>query len=544
MAKRRRKTRTHLKDPNLGQDATTASAPKSFIIKSGNVGRSVSTLVQDTRKVMEPNTASKLRERKSNRLRDFLTMAGPLGVTHMMIFGQTDAGTNLRIARCPRGPTVTFRVNKYALAKDVQASSRRPKPPSASDFLTPPLLVLNNFGSQERHVKLLVATFQNLFPPIQVHSMKLSQARRIVLLNYNEATRTIDWRHYLISVRPVGVSKAVRRVIEGTTRASAASQGSVSSKRKGRSLVNLADASDIADYVLGRTGGSSASSDAGGGGFETDASEAESEAEDMADPRMKVELHDDYVGRGNVANSQRAVRLREIGPRMELKLIKVVEGLNEGAVLYHDYLSKSAHEQVEQSRELEERRRLQRMRREEQERNVERKKRQRDEAKREARRLQRERDGLPPDDEGDGEGEGEDGDGKEPESGAEEEDEFEYEDRFAPGAAAAVDEEGDEDEDDDEMFDEGASDDEEDDEDEEEEGDDDDSDLEPIPLGDVQHDYDSDDPFEEYDEGGDDDEELFQQPSAAGKKRKVGPPPPRAKAKAGGKAKAKAKARR
>ncbi len=46
-------------------------------------------------------------------------MAGPIGVTHLLIFGQTDAGTNLRILRAPRGPTLTFRVNKYALAKDV-----------------------------------------------------------------------------------------------------------------------------------------------------------------------------------------------------------------------------------------------------------------------------------------------------------------------------------------------------------------------------------------------------------------------------------------
>lgn len=145
--------------------------PKSFIIKSGKVGKSASALVHDVRRTMEPNTATKLRERKSNKLRDFLTMAGPLGVSHMLIFGQTDAGTNMRIIRCPRGPTLTFRVNKYALTKDVLASSRRPKQPSGNEFVTPPLLVLNNFGSEDKHVKLLVTTFQNLFPPIHVQSV-------------------------------------------------------------------------------------------------------------------------------------------------------------------------------------------------------------------------------------------------------------------------------------------------------------------------------------------------------------------------------------
>ncbi len=35
--------------------------------------------------------------------------------------------------------------------------------------------------------------------------MKFEPARRIILLNYNSASGTIDWRHYLISVPPVGV---------------------------------------------------------------------------------------------------------------------------------------------------------------------------------------------------------------------------------------------------------------------------------------------------------------------------------------------------
>lgn len=168
--------------------------------------------------------------------------------------------------------------------------------------------------------------------------MRLTQARRIVLLNYNAATNSIDWRHYLISVRPVGVSRNVRRVIEGTTRSAGASsggvtgkatsQGSLATKRKSRSLVNLADAGDIAEYVLGRQAAE---------GAETDASEAESEAEDMADPRMAVELSQNYVGRGNAADQARAVRLREIGPRMELKLMKIEEGMSGGEVLYHDH---------------------------------------------------------------------------------------------------------------------------------------------------------------------------------------------------------------
>jgi ribosome biogenesis protein SSF1/2 len=156
--------------------------------------------------------------------------------------------------------------------------------------------------------------------------MPLSQARRIVLLSYDSATGTIDWRHYLITVRPVGVTRRVRRVIEGAH-----------SGARGR-VPNLADAADISAYVLGRT--------SGGDGFETDASsasEAESDVEGV--PSNQVELPASYVGRGNVGGEKRAVRLRELGPRMELRCIKIQEGIPgagkkgeaPGEVLWHDY---------------------------------------------------------------------------------------------------------------------------------------------------------------------------------------------------------------
>lgn len=63
---RRRKHRTH----NKGNAAPKTSngmpgAPKSFVIKHGPVGYSITQLVRDMRKVMEPNTATRLRVRTS-----------------------------------------------------------------------------------------------------------------------------------------------------------------------------------------------------------------------------------------------------------------------------------------------------------------------------------------------------------------------------------------------------------------------------------------------------------------------------------------------
>lgn len=90
--------------------------------------------------MMEPGTATRLKERRSNRLRDYTTMAGPLGVSHLMLFSRSETGnTNMRLAVTPRGPTLHFRVEKYSLCKDVLKSMKRPKSGGA-DYLTSPLV--------------------------------------------------------------------------------------------------------------------------------------------------------------------------------------------------------------------------------------------------------------------------------------------------------------------------------------------------------------------------------------------------------------------
>ena len=58
---RRRKNRTHLKGGPASAPGSAEGVPKSFVIKHGQVGHSLTQLVRDMRKVMEPNTASRLR---------------------------------------------------------------------------------------------------------------------------------------------------------------------------------------------------------------------------------------------------------------------------------------------------------------------------------------------------------------------------------------------------------------------------------------------------------------------------------------------------
>lgn len=88
--------------------------------------------------------------------------------------------------------------------------------------------------------------------------------------------------------------------------------------------------------MLRRTGtpGSEASTAGYDSTSETEGSEAESDTN-------AVELPEDY-GKGNKKGERKAVRLVETGPRMELRLIKVVEGLvgskkGEGETVFHEF---------------------------------------------------------------------------------------------------------------------------------------------------------------------------------------------------------------
>jgi ribosome biogenesis protein SSF1/2 len=111
-------------------------------IGAGEVGPSVSQLVKDVRSMMQPDTAARLKERKANKLKDYLTMSGPLGVTHLMLFSRSESGnTNMRLAITPRGPTLHFQVEKYSLCKDVRKALKHPKG-GGKEYLTAPLVWL------------------------------------------------------------------------------------------------------------------------------------------------------------------------------------------------------------------------------------------------------------------------------------------------------------------------------------------------------------------------------------------------------------------
>jgi hypothetical protein len=81
-----------------------------------------------------------VKERSRNKLKDFLTMAPVLQVTHLLAFTLTDIAPSLRILRLSNGPTLSFRIERYSLMKDIIASSRHAKYLSPIESKSAPLV--------------------------------------------------------------------------------------------------------------------------------------------------------------------------------------------------------------------------------------------------------------------------------------------------------------------------------------------------------------------------------------------------------------------
>ena len=351
---KRKKTRTHGNNTvpegavSLSEDfkrdqEALSNVPRSIVAKTSKVAPMVSHLVKDIRKMMGPYTAAHLKERAYNRMKDFAGMASSLGVSHLLMLSQTEKNIVLRVAKSMTGPTVHFRVKEYSLAKQIKAMQKRPAE-NALAFTTPPLVVLNNFGSAEaadgmQHVRLMRIMLQNMLPAIDVKTVKLRECRRVVLFNYRKEDGMVELRHYAIKAQPVGISKSVKKIIQNK-------------------IPNLGGLTDISEFVRdGKMG-------------DTTGAASDSEAEDVG---ARVTLAEKYRGRGNGATQQSAMKLTELGPRMTLELFKCERGVGEGDILYHKFQHKTPEEADATKQRIEKARQLKEQRRKEQESNVARK---------------------------------------------------------------------------------------------------------------------------------------------------------------------------
>ena len=84
-------------------DDTTDLPPRAFVFTKGKVPAKLKQLVSDLKKVMSPNTATSLRARTRNKLRDFVDVAGSLHVSFFLIVSATAKSAYLRLLRTPPG---------------------------------------------------------------------------------------------------------------------------------------------------------------------------------------------------------------------------------------------------------------------------------------------------------------------------------------------------------------------------------------------------------------------------------------------------------
>lgn len=341
----RRKRRTHVKATSseaAGGSSSGPPPPRSFVLRRGAVPTGIRDLIPDLRQALMPHTALHLRERKSNNIRDYVSVATQLGVTHFWLLSATARSPYLRLATVPQGPTLTFRIEEYSLAVQVRATQRRPHVLQTRDLDEPPLLVLNNFtaagAKDEKAVKLVAETFRHSFPPLDVTQAKLSSLKRVLLVNRDPESGRIFLRHYALRVQPAGLSRSVRKLI---------------TKRRVPKLANLADVSQLMDGSAPPGVFSSDSEMEGGNEF------------------ARVTLPQPVKNLRKGAAS--TVKLVEVGPRLTLKLVKIQSGLCDGPVLFHDFMTKSERDVAEDQKRIDAKKAVKRKRREEQEANVKRK---------------------------------------------------------------------------------------------------------------------------------------------------------------------------
>lgn len=160
--------------------------------------------------------------------------------------------------------------------------------------------------------------------------IKLAECRRVVLFEYSEEFGTIDVRHYLITLAPQGISKGVKKMLK---------------RKPNQSLPDLSKYQDISEfleksrtfpslsflffsflllnYFLKRHPTNKQRNSQSG--------YTESDAED--DPDSKVRIIDEKHIKHQISQ-QSAIRLKEIGPRMQLRLASISDGFCSGEIIF------------------------------------------------------------------------------------------------------------------------------------------------------------------------------------------------------------------
>lgn len=361
-----------------------------MILKRGRVGPYLRKLIKELRVTMYPYTAINLKESKINTIRDYLSIVDVYGLSHMMMLTNTDKNSYIRLARMPRGPTITFKIEDYALAADIfdfntnkieneRTKSRISPKPLTKSFNHVPLVIMNGFNSPQitseyaEPLKVAGMMFQSFFPPLNLNEVQLKKCKRLVLFNLifeeteeGNAIPIVEFRHYDIDIEKHSMKKTISNIINNKK-------------------TDLSKFNNISEYILRQSGYTSGSDNEDPSLGLVDA---------IQDEEMEAEANE-KKNNEEEKNEKIKIKLNEIGPRMNLKIHKIEEGFLKGNVMYHSYMNKSKKEVKELMDKIKLKKKLKRERRQKQEENVQKKKDERpDEVKEKEERAERKKERM------------------------------------------------------------------------------------------------------------------------------------------------------
>lgn len=145
---KRKKTRTH-KEP-LEEDYD--KIPKTFVIKRGGVSKQIKELVHHTREIFYPYTAMNLKENENEKIKTIMKMSANFNVGSILMYSATEKNNLLKIAKTPKGPTFTFKINKYTNNRELQELLPRNKKIDTKN-LESPLVIINGFHANSEGKK-------------------------------------------------------------------------------------------------------------------------------------------------------------------------------------------------------------------------------------------------------------------------------------------------------------------------------------------------------------------------------------------------------
>eukprot|EP00471_Norrisiella_sphaerica_P001135 CAMPEP_0184484292 /NCGR_PEP_ID=MMETSP0113_2-20130426/6018_1 /TAXON_ID=91329 /ORGANISM="Norrisiella sphaerica, Strain BC52" /LENGTH=334 /DNA_ID=CAMNT_0026865227 /DNA_START=28 /DNA_END=1029 /DNA_ORIENTATION=+ len=194
-----KKTLSERQQQRMEHDEEKVTEPRTFIFRRGPASKRLQQLIGDLRVVMMPHTANNLKERRTNKLRDFIGAAGPLGVTHLMVLTESASGAHLRILKVPQGPTFTFKLVQYNLIKEVISNQNR-KPAWKHTLSLPSVVVLRGLNCSLTHHKLTSTLLQGLFASLNMATVTARSLRRLTIVRYNETDDSFHIRHYISKI--------------------------------------------------------------------------------------------------------------------------------------------------------------------------------------------------------------------------------------------------------------------------------------------------------------------------------------------------------